>query len=122
MTGKFLPEREAAARLGVPLSTLKGMIQNGEIGAVKKGRTMMVSVADIDDFIGQKQGRMTGDLTMPEVRSLEEFRQNLVRALNDEVVKLALQRCVGGAGFRDQLLEALDDAGVREKVAAIRKK
>lgn len=122
MTGKFLPEREAAARLGAPLSVLKGMIKNGEITAVKKGRTMMISVEDIDDLLGQKHGRMTGDLAMSEVRTLDEFRENLVRALNDEVVKQALRRCVGGAGFRDQLLDALDDAGVREKVAAIRKK
>jgi excisionase family DNA binding protein len=122
MTGRFLPEREAAARLGVPLSTLKAMIRNGEIGAVKKGRTMMVSVADIDDFLGQKQGRMEGDMTMSEVRALEEFRENLVRALNDEVVKQALRRCVGGAGFSDQLLKALDDPGVQAKVAGIRGK
>ena len=122
MTGKFLAEREAAARLGVPLSVLKGMIKNGEITAVKKGGTMVISVADIDDLLGQKQGRMAGDMAMPEVRSLDEFRENLVRALNDEVVKQALRRCVGGAGFRDQLLEALDDAGVREKVSAIRRR
>ena len=122
MTGRFLPEREAAARLGVPPSMLKAMIRNGEIGAVKKGRAMVVSVADIDDYLGQKEGRMTGDMAMSEVRALDEFREHLVRALNDEVVKQALQRCVGGAGFRDQLLDALDDAGVREKVAAIRKK
>jgi excisionase family DNA binding protein len=122
MTGKFLPEKEAAARLGVPLSVLKGMINNGEITAVKKGGTMVISVADLDDLVGQKQGRMAGDLAMSEVRSLDEFRENLVRALKDEVVKQALRRCVGGAGFRDQLLEALDDAGVREKVGAIRKK
>ena len=101
---------------------LKAMIRNGEIGAVKKGRTMVVSVADIDDFLGQKEGRMTGDMAMPEVRAQEEFRENLVRALNDEVVKQALRRCVGGAGFRDQLLDALDDSGVREKVSAIRKR
>jgi len=113
MTGKFLPEKEAAARLGVPPSVLRGMINNGEITAVKKGGTMVISVADLDDLVGQKQGRMAGDLAMSEVRSLDEFRENLVRALNDEVVKQALRRCVGGAGFRDQLLEALDDAGVR---------
>ena len=122
MTGKFLGEREAAARLGVPHSVLKGMIKNGEITAVKKGKTMMISVDDLDDLLGQKQGRMAGDLSMGEVRSLDEFRENLVRALNDEVVKQALRRCVGGAGFRDQLLEALDDAGVREKVSSIRKR
>ena len=122
MTGKFLPEREAAARLGVPLSVLKGMIRNGEITAVKKGSAMVISVEDLDDLVGQKRGRMTGDVAMPEARTLDEFRANLVQALNDEVVKQALRRCVGGAGFRDQLLDALDDAGVREKVAAIRKK
>ena len=122
MAGRFLGEREAAARLGVPLSTLKAMVQNGEIAAVKKGRAMMVSVTDIDDILGQKEGRMAGDMTMSDVRSLDEFKRNLVRALDDKVVKQALRRCVGGAGFRDQLLEALDDAGVQEKVAAIRKR
>jgi len=120
MTGKFLAEREAAARLGVPLSVLKGMIRNGEITAVKKGGGMVISVADLDDLLGQKQGRMAGDMAMPEVRALDEFRDKFIRALNDEMVKQALRRCVGGAGFRDQLLEALDDAGIREKVAAIR--
>jgi excisionase family DNA binding protein len=122
MTGKFLPEREAAARLGVPVSVLRGMISNGEITAVRKGRTMVISVEDLDDLIAQRHGRMTGDLAMPEVRSIEEFRVNLVRALDDTVVKQALQRCVGGAGFRDQLLKALDDPGVQEKLAGIRKR
>jgi excisionase family DNA binding protein len=122
MTGKFLPPREAAARLGVPLSTMQAMIRNGEIGAVRKGSTMMVSVDDIDGLLGQKQGRMAGDLAMPEVRALDEFRQNLVLALEDTVVKQALRQCIGGAGFRDQILAALDDPRVREKVAGIRKK
>jgi excisionase family DNA binding protein len=122
MSGRFLPEREAAARLGVPLSMLKAMIKNGEIGAVKKGRTMMVSVSDIDALLAQKQGRMAGDLTVPEVRSLDEFKQNLVRALDDTVVKQALQRCIGGPGFRDQFLEALDLPEVQEKLAGIRKR
>ena len=122
MTGKFLPEREAAARLGAPLSVLKGMIKNGDITAVKKGGAMMVSVEDIDALVGQKQGRLAGDLAMPEVRALEEFRQDLVLALEDKVVKQALQQCIGGPGFREQVLKALDDPAVREKVAAIRKK
>ena len=82
MPGRFLPEREAAARLGVPPSTLKAMIKNGEIGAVKKGRVTMVPVSDIDEFLDQRQGRMAGDLTMSEVRSLDEFKQHLVRALD----------------------------------------
>ncbi len=122
MTGKFLPEREAAARLGAPLSVLKGMIRNGDITAVKKGRTMMVSVEDIDALLGQKLGRMAGDMAMPEVRALDEFRENLVLALEDKVVKQALRQCIGEAGFRDQVLAALDDPAVKEKVAAIRKK
>ncbi len=122
MSGRFLPEREAAARLGVPPSMLKAMIKNGEIGAVKKGPLMMVSVSDIDDLLDQKQGRMAGDMTMPEVRSLDEFKQNLVRALDDTVVKQALQRCIGGPGFREQFLQALDLPEVKEKLSKIRKK
>jgi excisionase family DNA binding protein len=121
MSGRFLLEREAAARLGVPPSMLKAMIKNGEIGAVKKGRATMVSVSDIDDLLDQKRGRMAGDLTMPEVRSLDEFKQNLVRALDDRVVKQALQRCIGGPGFREQFLEALDNPEIRERLAKIRK-
>jgi hypothetical protein len=65
---------------------------------------------------------MAGDLTVPEVRSLDEFKQNLVRALDDTVVKQALQRCIGGPGFRDQFLEALDLPEVQEKLAGIRKR
>jgi excisionase family DNA binding protein len=120
MTGKFLPENEAAARLGVPPSVLRGMISNGEITAVRKGRAMVISVEDLDDLLGQQQGRMTGDMAIPEVRAQDEFRQNLVRALDDQVVKQALRQCVGGAGFRDQLLEALDDPGVQGKIATAR--
>jgi len=122
MTGKFLPPREAAARLGVPLSVLKGMIRNGEITAVRKGGTMMISVADLDELLEQKHGRMAGDLAMSEVRALDEFKQNLVQALDDKVVKQALQRCIGGAGFRDQLLTALDLPEVQEKLSALPKK
>ncbi len=122
MTGQFLGEREAAARLGVPLSVLKGMIRNGEITAVKKGGAMVISVADLDDLLGQKQGRMAGDMAMPEVRALDEFRENLVLALEDRVVKQALRQCIGGAGFRDQVLKALDDPAVQAKVAKIQKK
>jgi excisionase family DNA binding protein len=122
MTGKFLAPREAAARLGIPPSMMQAMIKNGEVGAVKKGGTMMVSVEDLDSLLEQKQGRMTGDLAMPEVRALDEFRQNLVLALEDKVVKQALRQCIGGAGFRDQVLRALDDPVVKEKVAGIRKK
>jgi len=122
MTGKFLPPREAAARLGVPPSTMQAMIKNGEVAAVRKGGTMMVSVEDLDSLLEQKHGRMTGDLAMPEVRALDEFRQNLVLALEDKVVKQALRQCIGGAGFRDQVLRALDDPAVKEKVAGIRKK
>jgi len=122
MTGKFLPPREAAARLGVPLSVLKGMIRNGEITAVRKGGTMMISVADLDELLEQKHGRMAGDLAMSEVRALDEFKQNLVQALDDKVVKQALQRCISGAGFRDQLIAALDLPEVQEKLSALPKK
>ena len=122
MTGKFLPPREAAARLGVPLSVLKGMIRNGEISAVRKGGTMMISVADLDELLEQKHGRMAGDLAMSEVRALDEFKQNLVQALDDKVVKQALQRCISGAGFRDQLIAALDLPEVQEKLSALPKK
>ena len=95
MSGRFLPEREAAARLGVPPSALKAMIENGEIGAVKKGRTMMVPVSDVDDILGQKRGRMAGDMSMAEERTLDEFKRNLIQALDDQAVKQALQRCLG---------------------------
>ncbi|HUK39280.1 MAG TPA: helix-turn-helix domain-containing protein [Methanomicrobiales archaeon] len=120
MPGRFLPEREAAARLGVPPSTLKAMIKNGEIGAVKKGRVTMVPVSDIDEFLDQRQGRMAGDLTMSEVRSLDEFKQHLVRALDDQVVKQALQQCMGGAAIQRQVLEALDAPEVQAKITRIR--
>lgn len=99
---------------------LKGMINNGEITAVKKGGAMLISVADLDDLIGQKHGRMAGDMAMPEVRALDEFRENLVLALEDKVVKQALRQCIGGAGFSDQVLKALDDPVVQAKVARIR--
>ncbi|MDD1668263.1 MAG: helix-turn-helix domain-containing protein [Methanomicrobiales archaeon] len=122
MTGKYLPVREAAARLGVPPSMMQAMIKNGEVGAVKKGGTMMVSVDDIDGLLGQKQGRMAGDLAMTEVRVLDEFRQNLVQALGDEGVRQSLRECVGRADFQAQLLEALDLPEVRDKVAGIRKR
>jgi excisionase family DNA binding protein len=122
MAGRFLGEREAAARLGVPPSVLRAMVENGEIGTVKKGRATMVSVSDIDDLLAQKQGRMAGDLSMTETRSLDEFKGNLVRALDDKVVKQALTRCIGGPGFRDQFLEALDDPKVQAKIARIGKK
>ena len=120
MTDKFLGEKEAAARLGVPPSVLKGMIKNGEITAVKKGGAMVISVADLDDLLAQKEGRMAGDMTMSEVRALGEFREHLVLALEDKVVKQALRQCIGGAGFTDQVLKALDDPAVQAKVAKIR--
>ena len=95
MPGRFLPEREAAARLGVPPSMLKAMIKNDEIGSVKKGRTMMVPVSAIDELLSQRRGRLAGDLSMAEERSLDEFKKNLIQALDDQVVKQALQRCLG---------------------------
>jgi len=120
MPGRFLAEREAAARLGVPPSTLKAMVRNGEIGAVKKGRVTMVPVSDIDEFLDQREGRMAGDLTMSEVRSLDEFKENLVRALEDRVVKQALQQCMAGAAIQRQVMNALDTPEVQAKIARIR--
>lgn len=113
---------EAARRLGVSPAAMQAMIRNGEIKALRKGRFIKISEADLRVLLDQKEGRMEGDMAMSEIRSLDEFRRNLVRALDDRLVKRALQRCVRGDGFRDQLLEALDHPEVREKVAAIRKK
>ena len=122
MAEKLVSTREAAARLGVSPAVMQTMIKNGEIKALRKGRLMQVSERDLEVLLDQKQGRMEGDMTMSEIRSLDEFKRNLVRALDDTVVRQALQRCVGGACFRDQLLDALETPEVRKKLAAIRRK
>jgi excisionase family DNA binding protein len=113
---------EAARRLGISLAAMQTMVRNGEIKALRKGRLVKVSEADLQVLLDQKQGRMEGDMTMSEVRSLDEFKKNLVQALDDKVVKQALQRCIGGAGFREQVLDALDAPEVRRKLAKIRKR
>ncbi|MDD1669944.1 MAG: helix-turn-helix domain-containing protein, partial [Methanomicrobiales archaeon] len=90
MPGTLISPREAAGRLGVSLAAMQTMIRNGEIKALRKGRLVKVSEADLQDLLDQKKGRMAGDMTMPEIRSLDEFKENLVRALDDRVVKQAL--------------------------------
>ena len=122
MAEKFVSTREAAERLGVSLSAVRTMIRHGEIKALRKGRLVKVSEANLQDLVDQKQGRMAGDMDMSEIRALEEFKQNLVRALDDKVVKQALQRCIGGPGFSDQFLEALDNPKVQAKIAKIGRK
>jgi excisionase family DNA binding protein len=112
----------AAERLGVSQATLRTMIRNGEIKALRKGRLVMVSEGDLKDLLDQKRGRMTGDMTMSEVRALDEFKEHLVQALEDEGVRQSLIRCIGRAGFREQFLESLDLPEVREKLAKIRGK
>jgi len=119
MPGTLISPREAAGRLGVSLAAMQTMIRNGEIKALRKGRLVKVSEADLQDLLDQKKGRMAGDMTMPEIRSLDEFKENLVQALDDRVVKQALQRCIGGAGLRRQVLDALDSPEVREKLRKI---
>jgi excisionase family DNA binding protein len=122
MAETFISTKEAAGRLGVSLAAMQSMIRNGEIKALKKGRLVKVSEADLQDLLDQKRGRMAGDMSMSEVRSLDEFKQNLIMALDDRVVKQALQRCIGGTGFRRQFLEALDSPEVKEKITKIRVK
>jgi excisionase family DNA binding protein len=122
MAEKFVSTKEAAERLGITPTSLRTMIKHGEIKALRKGRLAVVSEADLRTLLDQKQGRMEGDMAMSEIRALEEFKENLVLALEDKVVKQALQRCIGGAGFKKQFLEALDAPEVREKLTRIRKK
>jgi excisionase family DNA binding protein len=122
MPETLISTKEAAGRLGVSLATIQTMIKNGEIKALRKGRLVKISEADLRVLLDQKQGRMEGDMSMSEIRSLDEFKQNLVRALEDKVVKQALQRCVGGTGFRDQLLNALDSPEVQAKLEKIRRR
>ncbi|HMA05636.1 MAG TPA: helix-turn-helix domain-containing protein [Methanomicrobiales archaeon] len=121
MAETLISAKEAAERLGVSLTVMQTMIKHGEIKALRRGRLVKVSESDLKDLLDQKKGRMEGDLTMSELRSLDEFKQNLVRALDDRVVKQALQRCIGGAGFRKQFLEALDSPEVKRKITGIRK-
>jgi excisionase family DNA binding protein len=122
MPETFISMKEAAGRLGVSPAAMQTMIKHGEIKALRKGRLVKVSEADLETLLDQKRGRMEGDMTMSEIRSLDEFKQNLVRALDDRVVKQALQRCIGGAGFREQFLAALDTPEVKEKINRIRMK
>jgi len=122
MPETLLSTREAAGRLGVSLTTMRAMIRNGEIRTLRKGKLVKVSLADLQTLVDQKRGRMAGDLTMSEERALEEFKKNLVQALEDKGVKQSLQECIGGAGFKEQFLEALDLPEVREKLAKIRKR
>lgn len=118
----LISTKMAAERLGISQATLRTMIRNGEIKALRKGRLVMVSEADLADLLDQKRGRMPGDMTMSEFRALDEFKEHLVRALEDEEVRQSLVRCIGKAGFREQFLEALDLPEVREKLARIRTK
>ncbi|HUK92562.1 MAG TPA: hypothetical protein VLU98_00840, partial [Methanomicrobiales archaeon] len=89
---------------------------------VRKGNLVKVSKADLQTLIDQKRGRMPGDMAMEEVRALDEFKSNLVQALEDEGVKQSLRQCIGGAGFREQFLKALDLPEVQEKLSKIRKR
>ncbi|HVN66610.1 MAG TPA: helix-turn-helix domain-containing protein [Methanomicrobiales archaeon] len=122
MPETLISPREAAGRLGVSLATVQTMIKNGEIKALRRGRLVKVSEADLQDLLDQKEGRMHGDMTMSEIRSLDEFKRNLVRALDDRVVKQAIQQCVGAGGFSEQLLGALDNPEVQAKLAGIRRR
>jgi excisionase family DNA binding protein len=122
MTEKFVSTREAAERLGISPSAVQTMIRHGEIKALRKGRLVRISESDLQDLVDQKDGRMTGDMDMSEIRALEEFKRHLSRALEDEGVKQSLQECISGAPFREQLLEALDLPEVKEKLAKIGKR
>ncbi len=121
MAGKFVSTREAAERLGVSPAAVRIMIRQGEVRAVRKGRLVKVAEADLQDLVDQKQGRMAGDMDMSEIRALDEFKRNLSQALEDEGIKQSLRECVAGTGFRDQLLGALDDPEIRERIRKIRK-
>jgi len=120
MPETLLSPKEAAGRLGVSLTTMRTMIRNGEIRTLRKGKLVQVSLADLQILVDQKRGRMAGDLTMSEERALDEFKRNLIQALEDKGVKQSLRECIGGAGFKDQFLEALDLPEVKEKLAKIR--
>jgi len=122
MAGKFISTREAAERLGIPLASLRTMIRHGEIKALRRGRLVRVAEGDLQELIDQKEGRMAGDMDMSEIRALDEFKKNLSQALEDEGIKQSLRECVGGAGFREQLLGALDLPEVREKLLKIQRK
>jgi len=122
MPETLLSTKEAAARLGISLPTLRTMIRNGEIRTLRRGNLVKVSEADLQTLLDQKRGRMEGDMTMSEARALDEFKRNLVQALEDEGVKQSLRECIGRAGFKGQFLEALDLPEVKEKLAKIRKR
>ncbi|MGA2935148.1 MAG: helix-turn-helix domain-containing protein [Methanomicrobiales archaeon] len=122
MPETLLSPKEAAGRLGVSVTTMRTMIRNGEIRTLRKGRLVKVSEADLQTLLDQKRGRMEGDMTMSEVRALDEFKRHLVQALEDKGVKQSLQECIGGAGFKEQFLEALDLPEIQEKLARVRKR
>lgn len=122
MAETLLSTKEAAARIGVSLSAMRTMIKNGEIRTLRRGNLVKVSEADLQALLDQKRGRMEGDMTMSEVRALDEFKRHLVQALEDKGVKQSLRECIGEAGFKEQFLEALDLPEVREKLASIRKR
>jgi excisionase family DNA binding protein len=120
MANELLTAGEAARKLGVTPAAMKAMIRNGEIRALRVGGRMKVPAAELQTFLDQKEGRVTGDLTMAELRTLDEFRGHLIQALEDAGVQEKLQECVGGKGFRQQLLAALDHPEVRVKIGEIR--
>jgi len=120
MADLLLSAGEAARRLGVSPATMRTMIRNGEIRTLRVGGRVKIPGGDLQPLLDQKQGRVTGDLAMAEVRALDEFKGNLIQALEDARVQEKLQECVGGKGFRQQLLAALDHPEIRARVAKIR--
>ncbi|MDD1647599.1 MAG: helix-turn-helix domain-containing protein, partial [Methanomicrobiales archaeon] len=107
---------------GISPAAMRTMIRNGEIRALRVGGRMKIPAADLQAFLDQKEGRVTGDLTMAELRTLDEFKGHLIQALEDAGVQEKLQECVGGKGFRQQLLAALDHPEVRAKLGKVRGK
>ena len=122
MADELLSAGEAAKRLGVSPATMRTIIRNGEIRALRVGGRMKIPAADLQAFLDQKEGRVTGDLTMAELRTLDEFKDHLIQALEDAGVQEKLQECVGVKGFRQQLLAALDHPEVRAKLGKVRGK
>ena len=119
MTEILLTEENAAQRLGVSPDEMRTMIRNGEIRALRVGDRMKIPETDLQEFLDQKRGRVTGDLTMAELRTLAEFKDHLIQALEDAGVQEKLQECVGVKGFRQQLLAALDHPEIRAKLGEI---
>ena len=122
MADDLLTSGEAARRLGISPAAMRTMIRNGEIRALRVGGRMKIPAADLQAFLDQKEGRVTGDLTMAELRTLDEFKGHLIQALEDAGVQEKLQECVGVKGFRQQLLAALDHPEVRAKLGKVRGK